>query len=356
MGEKPHSIPWSRYDRPMRSRIFVALAALGSFAIPYAAYAAIPFFGPIIPPGVLTSVCPAGWGMLITVINNIISFLITVVIVFIAPLMIAYAGFLFVVNPVNSSGIAKAKEILLNTVVGIVLALAGYLIVDAVMAVLYDSNAQTGNGTLGAWAQIINWNGQTCLPQMGALPGAELNQATALGITTGSLTRTTTFLTAEGNPCNPSTVTSSANEAGYQVSDTQAKLLACVARGESTCGTNNPPYNLNYSWNKPTANGSASTAAGAYQVLLSTNSICYDNAVCESAAGTPGVPLNCRSGFDSKGFVIPGSSTVALCQKAAGNIKCSAAAAACLLQKQSFASAYATDPYTGSCINAYGGG
>ncbi|MEK7125930.1 MAG: hypothetical protein AAB835_00375, partial [Patescibacteria group bacterium] len=64
--------------------------------------AAIPFFGPIIPQEGNQAVCAAGWGMLITVINNIIAFSITIAIVFVAPLMIAYAGFLFVVNPVNS--------------------------------------------------------------------------------------------------------------------------------------------------------------------------------------------------------------------------------------------------------------
>lgn len=166
----------------MRSRIFITLSLFGSFAIPYAAYAGIPFFGPIVPGAY--NVCPAGWGMVILVINNLISFLITIAIVFVAPLMIAYAGFLFVVNPVHAEGIGKAKSILLNTIVGIVLALAGYLIVDALMAVLY-------NGKFGSWAQIITWDGEKCLPQRGALPGDGLNQGVVTpGITTaGAVTR-----------------------------------------------------------------------------------------------------------------------------------------------------------------------
>src|SRR3989338_6894070 len=157
----------------MRSRIsiFALLLVFGSVALPLVAHAGgIPFFGPIIPNeqitvnGVVTNqnVCAAGWGMLITVINNIISLLLTLAIVFVAPLMIAYAGFLFVVNPVDSSGISKARGILTNTIVGIVIALAGWLIVDAIMVVLY-------NGSFGTWSNLVtSGSSQACLQQQGA--------------------------------------------------------------------------------------------------------------------------------------------------------------------------------------------
>lgn len=169
----------------MRSKIpLLALSLIASsllFVLPTIANAAaIPFFGPIIPSGSVTisgvtgntNTCAAGWGMLITVINNIIRLLITLAIVFVAPLMIAWSGFLFVVNPVNSSGIAKAKSILLNTVVGIVLALAGWMIVDAIMAVLYNRNASVpGTSTvLGTWSQLITSGGELpCLDVRGSV-------------------------------------------------------------------------------------------------------------------------------------------------------------------------------------------
>jgi hypothetical protein len=121
--------------------------------------AAIPFFGPIIPQEGNQAVCAAGWGMLIVVINNIIAFSITIAIVFVAPIMIAYAGFLFVVNPVNASGKETAKKVLLNTIVGIVIALAGWMIVDALMVVLYNPSARSGTTTLGAWSQLITSGG-----------------------------------------------------------------------------------------------------------------------------------------------------------------------------------------------------
>lgn len=148
-----------------------------SFVLPVAAQAGgIPFFGPIVPKE--GSTCPAGWGMVIEVINNLISFFITLAIVFVAPLMLAYAGFLFVTNPVNASGKAKANKVLLNTIVGIVIALAAWLIVNAVMVVLYNPDAKSGTTKLSAWAGLVSSKGSPlCLDQAGANKDDQLNQA-----------------------------------------------------------------------------------------------------------------------------------------------------------------------------------
>lgn len=155
----------------MRSRVhlFALLLVVGSFALPLVAQAGgIPFFGPIIPQDGNQAVCAASWGMLIIVFNNVISFLITLAIVFVAPLMIAWAGFLFVVNPVNASGKEQAKKILTNTVVGIVIALAGWLIVDALMAVLYNPSAAGGT-----WYSLVTSGGiAPCIPLRGSLAPA----------------------------------------------------------------------------------------------------------------------------------------------------------------------------------------
>ena len=155
--------------------LFVALLVAGSLALPLVAQAGgIPFFGPIVPDAI--NRCAAGWGMLITVINNIISFLITLAIVFVAPLMIAWSGFLFVVNPVNAGGKEQARKILTNTVVGIVIALAGWLIVDAIMAVLYNPSARSGETVLTTWSNLVTSGGALpCIPLK-----ASLNQVPGL--------------------------------------------------------------------------------------------------------------------------------------------------------------------------------
>ncbi len=212
-----------------RTPLFALAFTLVSFALPYAAHASIPFFGPIVPN---SSTCAAGWGMVILVINNLISFLITIAIVFVAPLMIAYAGFLFVVNPVNSGGISKAKGILLNTIIGIVIALAGYLIVDALMAALYNPNAGAGG-----WAQIINWNGDQCLPQAGTEAGAGLTPGVSPpSITPGGFQpgKAPGPCASNNTACSTSAIQQGAQALNMKLSAAQAAALSCIAMTEST--------------------------------------------------------------------------------------------------------------------------
>lgn len=142
------------------------LCIAGAFVLPLAAQAeAIPYFGPIIPKGDSAS-CPAGWGLLVTVINNIIIVLLSIMIVFFAPLMIAYAGFFFVVNPTNAGGKEKAKQILTNTIVGIIISLSAWMIVGAIMAALYHPKS-TGWGT---WQELMVGGGSAdnCIGQPGS--------------------------------------------------------------------------------------------------------------------------------------------------------------------------------------------
>lgn len=326
-GESRPERSEGRYDRDMRSRVslFAVLLFVSSLALPLIAHAGIPFFGPIIPPQSVTGipgseVCAAGWGMLIRVINNIISLLITIAIVFVAPLMIAYAGFLFVVNPVNPSGKEKAKGVLLNTVVGIVIALAGYLIVAALMAVLYDRDSF---GT--TWSQLItsgDLNRTTCIPLAESL--SQATQQNTVGVSTGALNAVSSGALA-GSACDPAAVQAAAATgwSQYPLSNTQANTFACIARPESSCGRSL----INYRW------GNGSSAVGAFQVLLQTNSTCYDNPACAAAINLPmRSRLNCSSGF-SGGNPIPGSAVADRCVRAASNLNCSASAAACLLQR-----------------------
>jgi len=322
------------------------MLVVGSFVLPQFAHAAIPFFGPIIPQAGSQAVCPASWGMLITVVNNIIQLLLTIAIVFVAPLMVAYAGFLFVVNPADPSGIAKAKGVLTNTIVGIVISLSAWMVVDAVMAVLYNP----GNAA-GTWASLISSGGiDPCLPQAGALPSSGLNQA-APSVTTG--TAAAAALSSGTGACNPSLLQTFGNAAGVNLSVAQANTFACLAKPESACGT----IMKNYSWDKNAGGGKASTAFGAFQVTLSGNHSCFENTACYTAAGVSG-PLNCQKGFGPNGFTAGGDPAVlAACTKAAANLSCNLAAAVCVQQAQGF-SAWTGDPSGATaqkqCIAQYG--
>lgn len=314
----------------MRSRVplFALLFAVGLFSLPLAAHAGIPFFGPIIPDAI--NKCAAGWGMLITVINNIISLLITLAIVFVAPLMIAWSGFLFVVNPVNSSGISQAKSILTNTVVGIVIALCGWLIVDAVMSVLYVGN-------LGAWSQIINWNGDACLIQEGSLYKLTPASPGVTGSTANGILTTGGTLSPGTGACDASVVQQAATTGGYNLTISQANVLACIAKPESTCGAN-----TNVAHQK---DGTPTTATGAFQITFGAGTdnchqlnlqVCTDAAA--TAVGWNGGNLNCSSVFtcslSNPSACQPKSGKVAnaaACTAAALNLNCNASAAACMV-------------------------
>lgn len=142
-----------------RALLFAAILGLAFVALPETAEARLFSFDPIIPQGE-TATCPGGWGLLVTVINNIISLLITLVIVAVAPLMIAYAGFLWVVNPVNPAGREQARSVLWKAVIGIVISLSAYLIVSAVLAVLLPDEGEVF-GT--KWYNVITTSGDVCL-------------------------------------------------------------------------------------------------------------------------------------------------------------------------------------------------
>jgi hypothetical protein len=329
-----------------------ALIAAASGALllaPLIAHAAgIPYFGPIIPDltcnggsGGSYQISPLAWGALITIVNNIIALALTIAVIFIAPLLIAYAGFLYLTSGASPANRGKANGVLTNTIVGLLVALAAWIIVDAVMAALYNPSAGAG-----AWYSIITSDGgDPCLEVAGSLNSAPLGSG-ASTVTGSGPDNGTLYSYGQGAACNAQNI----EQQDPGIPSKEANQLACIAQGESTCGTGN---NLNSYWNKDTGNGKASTAAGPYQVLLSSHSSCYDNPICEQAAGAPGQPLNCKAAFDKNGFVI-NQSLADTCANAAKSIGCSAAAAQCALGSDTdadFTSAYKTDKYLSSCLN-----
>ncbi len=386
--------------RPVLLTALPAAFVLGTLALPLAAHATgIPYFGPIVPTN--AQACAAGWGSLAQLVNNAIAFLITLLVLFVAPFMIAWAGFLYVVSPGNPSMRSKASSILLNTAIGIAVALAAWLIVNAFLSALTtkgvadwtrtmfntsappclpiastitSSAGPTGTGTGGATAEGVICDvgseraGSKCTnPDSGeyTLPrGSSCPAGGTFDSETGDCSVCTeggcdmvppTGPTGEGGVdiplsssgtagCDPNTVLQASIDSGYSLTNAQANTLACISRGEDSCGAG--PV-TNYNW------GRGSSAAGAYQVTLQSHSNCYDNSVCETAAGQSGVPLNCRTGF-SGGNPIAGSPVVATCLKAAANVSCAAAAAACLVKANPSFSDWA--PYSSSnaaCVSQY---
>ena len=67
--------------------------------------------------------------------------------VFLSAILFAWAGFLYLTNSANSSGISKAKEVFFNVAVGLVIILVGWLVIDTVMKVL-------AGGKFGTWNKV----------------------------------------------------------------------------------------------------------------------------------------------------------------------------------------------------------
>ncbi len=323
-----------RYDINMRSRIFLLVFSLltVSFAVPFAAHAAIPFFGPIVPEEI--NRCAAGWGALIDVANRIIELLITLGIVFVAPIRIAYAGFLYVVNPVNPSGIARAKKVLWDTVIGIVIMLAAWMIVDAVMAVLYNANAPAGanSGVLGTWSSLITSSGDSCLIQESLLQN--LNQ-TNLSVSGVSANGSTVYISGRSgalcSDANPACSPAALQAAGF--TPTQANVMSCIAGTE----------------NSGSATGCTGNACGTFQIMLTVNPL-----VGPACGGTLNCPALCHG---NNGAAVQTASCQP-CVQAANNPQCNAQAAQYLYSQSGYApwTTSSDNPNSAACIQQYGSG
>jgi len=89
--------------------------------------------------GGLVPACPStgcGFDQLMTLINNVITFLLFTVATPLAAIIIAYAGWLYLSSGGNSSDVTKAKKILMNVVIGYVIGLAAWLIVKTIITSL----------------------------------------------------------------------------------------------------------------------------------------------------------------------------------------------------------------------------
>jgi hypothetical protein len=77
--------------------------------------------------------CIWGWNELLGLINNIINFIFTKMILPIAAIMFTYAGFKVVGSGGDEESYKKGKEIFMNVVIGLVIALSAWLIVHTIL-------------------------------------------------------------------------------------------------------------------------------------------------------------------------------------------------------------------------------
>jgi len=87
--------------------------------------------------GEIINPCEAdGFGYLMKMINKVVNFILFTMAVPIAAIMFAYAGFLLVTSGGETSKRTKAKSIFTNVAIGLVLAVAAWLIINTILSIL----------------------------------------------------------------------------------------------------------------------------------------------------------------------------------------------------------------------------
>ncbi|MFZ2072162.1 MAG: hypothetical protein WAV10_00550 [Minisyncoccia bacterium] len=98
----------------------------------------------------LVPVCPeggCGFAELICLVNNFIQFILFRMAVPIAAIMFAYAGILLIFSGGDTSKRSKAKSIFANVAIGLIIAIAAWLIVETILTLLgYDQSWTTWLG------------------------------------------------------------------------------------------------------------------------------------------------------------------------------------------------------------------
>ncbi len=87
-----------------------------------------------------------------TLANNIIEFMLFKLILPIGTLVLMYAGIMFMANASNPGNIEKAKKIFSTTIIGIVIALSAWLVINTIMVQLIRPGHPISEG----WTQFPN--------------------------------------------------------------------------------------------------------------------------------------------------------------------------------------------------------
>lgn len=122
------------------------------------------FFGPIIPPecqctgqknpdgSASTLTTAAGYGCVLQTVQNSVNLLISLSII-VCVLWLSYAGAMFMASSASPGLREQGKARIMNAIIGLIVILAAWLIVDFVMKTLYDQG-----GKFGPWNAILAGN------------------------------------------------------------------------------------------------------------------------------------------------------------------------------------------------------
>lgn len=209
----------------------------------------------------------------------------------IVALMFAFGGMKMVMSAGNTGAVSEGKEMMTNSVIGFLILLAAWLIVNTVLMTFMKD----GNG-------IAVWGTIQCVdnPAMSA--------TTNTG--GGTVTNTGGGGTGSGAQCAAgNTACSVAALAGAGFNAVQANIMSCIAMTESSGNASIPPYNQTHP-------GSNSSACGLFQVTRTTWSTaatgaCADFSNCTNAACNTAVAKTLVSKNGYRDWTCPGCNTKA---------------------------------------------
>lgn len=266
---------------------------------------------------------PLGFGGILQFVQNVVNASVSLGVV-IAILIIAFAGMLWMLTPMNPENHSQAKKILKNAALGLLIVCAAWLIVDFAMKILY-SGAGGDEGRFGPWNKILI-GGKACVSVTPTTPLFSGSITAIPDVDIGGATGGSAGQPGTGN-CSPASIVS------YGISPAISVPMSCIAMAESSCnsGAQNP----------------TTSAHGLFQVVMGWNDTGHNLnfSVCTKAAQDAGYAvngnLNCSTAF-SGGKPKPGKEALAnACKAASSNNFCNAQAAQWVYNQQGF-SAWAT--------------
>jgi hypothetical protein len=106
---------------------------------------------------ICTNLAP-GWGCILQTLQNLVNVGISLGLI-ICVLYLAYAGALFMMSSANPGLREEGKTRIVSAVVGMIVVLSAWLVVDFIMQVLYDPTVAFSGKSFGQWNQILASNG-----------------------------------------------------------------------------------------------------------------------------------------------------------------------------------------------------
>ena len=194
-----------------------------------------------------------GWGCVLATFQNLIDFLVGFTTIIIT-VFIALAGFTYMTSGGSPEKRSLANTRILNAVIGLLIVLCSWLIVDSIMKVVYNPNS-----FFGPWNSILGPTvGSDCLVAR-ALPNGLPALFSAANATGGPAINAQSPVAPATAPASGS-CSATALQSDWQ-SPQVAATLACIINNESRC------QNV---LNKTIPGQNPSSAGGRYQVLATT--------------------------------------------------------------------------------------